>query len=449
MSQLSASLRVLLHELQNGLELASPAWNYVGIVLLIACSAFFSGTEIAYASANRLRLRARAESGERAAALAFRLYEGYDNALISILVGNNLVNMASSSIATVIAISLMGDEGAWVATVIMTVIILLFGEIMPKILAVETADRFAVRAAVPLRAFTILTFPLVWLVNRALKLLDPIWLKKLPESPAVTEDDLESILDTVEDEGVLDEDRCDLLQSALDFDDVLAYEIITPRVDMTSIDIDDDMDETLRTALDSPYSRIPVYEDTVDHIIGILHLNHLFKEMADTDDWKGIDIRRLMMPVYFVHKTMPLPDVLKTMKRHQCHMVIVTDEYGGTMGLVTMEDVLEQLVGDIWDESDEVVDEFVQLAPDLFEADGDMRIYDFFEELDIDDRDFDDDNATLGGWAIEMLGRYPRLYDSFVYKNLTITVKRIKNLRVTRLLVRVHPLPEGEEEESF
>ena len=153
------------------------------------------------------------------------------------------------------------------------------------------------------------------------------------------------------------------------------------------------------------------------------------------------------MPVNFVHKTMPLDDVLAVMKTRQCHMVIVTDEYGGTMGCLTMEDVLEQLVGDIWDESDEIVDEFVQTGEDSYEADGNMRIYDFFEELDIDDRDFDDDNATLGGWAIEMLGDYPKVGDSFNYKNLTITVKKLQNLRVTRLAVQVRPLPPEEEEE--
>ena len=164
-------------------------------------------------------------------------------------------------------------------------------------------------------------------------------------------------------------------------------------------------------------------------------------------DRPQFDLRSILMPVNFVHKTMPLDDVLAVMKTRQCHMVIVTDEYGGTMGCLTMEDVLEQLVGDIWDESDEIVDEFVQTGDDSYEADGNMRIYDFFEELDIDDRDFDDDNATLGGWAIEMLGDYPKVGDSFDYKNLTITVKKLQNLRVTRLAVQVRPLPPEEEEE--
>lgn len=421
--------------------------SVVQIAALILLSGFFSSAEIAFASANRLRLKSAAASGGLADRLAFSLYEGYDRLLVSILIGDNLVNIAASSVATVIAISLLGDDGALVATAVMTVLILLFGEIVPKIVAVQAPDRFAKVFALPLSVFSTLLFPFVFVIQQLLKLVDRLWADRLPDGPSVTEDDLESIIDTVEDEGVIDEDRADLIQSALDFDDVLAYEIITPRVDMLAIDIDDSFDETLELVLNSPYTRIPVYEDTVDNIIGILHLNHLFKELAGEKRIEDIELRKLMMPVAFVHKTMALPDVLKVMRRRRCHMVIVTDEYGGTMGLLTMEDVLEQLVGDIWDESDEVVPEFVELGPDLFEADGDMRIEDFFDELDIDDRDFDDDNATVGGWAVEMLGDYPKVGDSFDYKNLTVTVKEQQNLRVTRVSIQVRPLPELEDDE--
>ncbi|MCI6966513.1 hemolysin family protein [bacterium] len=418
--------------------------SYLLIVLLIAFSAFFSGSEISYSSLNALRMKNAAESGGLAAKAAYWIYQAYDSALVTILIGNNLVNIASSSVATLIAVSLLGDEGAWAATAVMTVLILTFGEIIPKIIAVQLPEGFAKLVALPLRVMMFITKPIVWVFNKLLMLLDRVWARFGESGPTVTEDDLETILETVEDEGVIDEDRAELLQSALDFGDVLAYEIITPRVDMLAIDIEDDWEEVLKTAYDSPYSRIPVYEDTIDNIIGILHLNHFFKELVEQPQF---DLRSILMPVNFVHKTMPLDDVLTVMKKRQCHMVIVTDEYGGTMGCLTMEDVLEQLVGDIWDESDEIVDEFVQTGEDTYEADGDMRIYDFFEELDIDDRDFDDDNATLGGWAIEMLGDYPKVGDSFDYKNLTITVKKLQNLRVIRLAVQVHPLPPEEEEE--
>lgn len=416
------------------------------IVLLIALSAFFSGSEIAYSSANRLRLKNAAESGRLVDKLALSIYEAYDRTLITVLVCNNLVNIAASSLATVIAVALMGDDGAVIATIVMTVLILTFGEIMPKIVAMEASEQVAKIVAIPLKLMTVVTFPLVWCVEKLFFRMDRLWAAKLPEGPSVTEDDIDSILDTVEDEGVIDEDRCDLIQSAMDFDDVLAYEIITPRVDMTAVDIEDGFEEILKEVIDSPYSRIPVYEDSIDNIIGILHLNRLFKVLAGK---KGrsqeTDIARIMLPVNFVHKTMPLPDVLKVMKQKKCHMVVVTDEYGGTMGILTMEDVLEQLVGDIWDESDEVVPEFVELGENTYEADGDMRTEDLFEELDIDDRDFDDDNATLGGWAIEMLGGYPKVGDEFSYRNLTIKVKELKNLRVVRLIVHCEPVADEDE----
>ena len=220
----------------------ATAWDYIAIVIFIVFSAFFSGSEIAYASVNELRLKkaAEAENGNKLAKLAYSIYSNYDDALITILIGNNLVNIASSSVATVIAIDIMGDKGTWVATAIMTVIILTFGEIVPKIIAVQAAFSFTHIAAVPLKVLMIITFPIVWLIQRVLKVLDKLIIKKEDEEPAdaITEDDLETIIDTVEDEGVIDEDRAELLQSALDFDDVLAYEVITPRVDMVTIDIE-------------------------------------------------------------------------------------------------------------------------------------------------------------------------------------------------------------------
>lgn len=421
----------------------STVWPYLAIVGLLLLSAFFSGSEIAYAKANRLRLRAATEDGSKLAKVAYFIYQSYDNALITILIGNNLVNIAASSVATVIAVALMGDGGAWVATLIMTVLIITIGEIIPKIIATQVPEGFAKAVSVPLRVLMTLLFPLVWFLNFLLRGFDRMTKKKAGACPSVTEDDLETILDTVEDEGVIDEDRADLLQSALDFDEVLAYEILTPRVDMIAIDIDDDKDEILNTIFASPYSRIPIYRDTIDNIIGVLHLNRVFKALADGAE---INIGQMMMPTTFVHKTMALPDVLKMMKKRKSHLVIVTDEYGGTMGVLSMEDVLEQLVGDIWDESDEVDEEIVSLGGDRYDVDADMRIEDFFDELDLDDRDFDDDNTTLGGWAIEQLGRYPRVGDRFEYRNLTITVKKRKKLRVMRLLVQVHPLPDEPEE---
>ena len=420
--------------------------RYLSLVVLVLLSAYFSASEIAFASANERRLKAAAEDGKKLSQrLAYKIYNNYERALATILIGNNLVNIGASSIAAIIFIRWMGEGGlsSWTSTIVMTVIILIFGEIMPKNIAKKIAEPFCTATSIVLYILTIITRPLVWLTEGIVWLVSRLWVKNTKKGPSVTEDDLETIIETVEDEGVLDEDRADLVQSALDFDDVLAYEIITPRVDLVAIDIDDPMDEIMKVIQTSPFSRIPVYEDTIDNIIGILHLNQCLKLLAAG---QTPDLRKMLMPVYFVHKTTPLDDVLRGMRTQNRHMAVVTDEYGGVMGILTMEDVLEQLVGDIWDESDVIENECVELSENLYEVAGEMRILDFFDEIDLDDRDFDDANTTMGGWIVELLGHYPKIGDSVQYKNLRLTVRKIHKRRVERILVK--RLPEEKQPEE-
>ena len=421
--------------------------DLIRVLVILACiffSAVFSGAEIAFNSLNESRMRHEAENGNRFKKQVLRFYERYDSGLIAILLGNNLVNIGSSSIAAAVAISLLGENGAWLATAVMTVLIITFGEILPKIIASENPHRFAEIVAYPLSWLRTVLYPLVWVLQRLLTRLSGVW-KDNTSDDTITEDDLETILDTVEDEGVVDEDVADLLQSAFDFDEVLAYEVITPRVDMVAIDLDDPYEKQLRVALASPYTRLPVYRETPDHIVGVLHLNRFYKALVNEPT---VSIRKIMMPPVFVHKTTPLPDVLNMMRKKKNHLVIVTDEYGGTMGILTMEDVLEQLVGEIWDESDVIEEEFVEVGPNRYEVDGDMRLTDFLDEFDKEEEDLDDDNATVGGWAVEMVGGYPKRRDSFRYENLTITILKKERMRVLRLLVEVDPEWEETEEED-
>lgn len=418
--------------------------RFLLIAVCIFLSAMFSGSEIAYNSLSEFKLKHLAEQGDKRAKKALYFYNHYEYGLIAILLGNNFVNIGSSSLAAAIAILLLGENGAWLATVIMTVLIIVFGEILPKIIAAEKPDRFAVIVAYPLTAFSIAVYPVVWLFKRLMDALSLNWETKKSRD-SLTEDDLEMILDTVEDEGVVDEDVAELLQSAFDFDDVLAYEVITPRVDMVGLDLDDPYEKQIKIALASPYTRLPVYRETPDHIVGILHLNHLYKAMVQ---YPYVNIRKLMMPAVYVHKTTPLPDVLNTMRKKKSHMVVVTDEYGGTMGILTMEDVLEQIVGDIWDESDVIEQEMIQVAPNRFEVDGDMRLIDFLDEFDKEEEDLDDDNTTVGGWVVEMVGGYPKRLDSFVYENLTITILKKERMRVLRVLVEVNPNWEDSDDEE-
>lgn len=422
-----------------------PEWvRCILIVLCILLSAMFSGSEIAFTTLNEVKMQKCMEENCKGTKAALRFHRNFNNGLIAILIGNNLVNIGSSSIATALAISLMGEGGAWVATGIMTVLIITFGEILPKILAAERPEGFACLTAAPLQILSVLLFPLVWVLRKLLDLLSRIW-KNSASDDIITEDDMETILDTVEDEGVVDEDVAELLQSAFDFDEVLAYEVITPRVDMIAIDLDDPREEVLKTAFASPYTRIPVYRDTTDHICGILHLNRLYKTLVHDPD---AEIEPLLMEPTFVHKTMALPDVLNLMRKRKSHLVIVTDEYGGTMGILTMEDVLEQLVGEIWDETDTIEEEFVEIGEHCYEADGDMRLKDFLDEFDKEDEDEEDDNATVGGWAVERIGGYPKLYESFVFEDLTVTIIKKDRLRVLRVKVEVDPRWEHKDEDE-
>lgn len=419
---------------------------YISIVILIALSAFFSGSEIAFSSLSELYIRHLDHEPRHARdRLTVLLSNRWDETLVTILVGNNLVNVGASSVATVIAVHLMGEDGAWVAAAIMTVLILIFGEILPKILAARYAKGAAGLAAFPLRVLQIFFTPLVWCVTKLLSAISRLW--KTQEDPeAVTEDDLETILETAEDEGVVDEDTADLLQSALDFEDVLVWEILTPRVDLFALDLDDPpekLDAALRTA---GHSRIPVYRGTVDNITGILQLDRYLRLKISGSPQP---LLRAILPATFIHKTTPISEALKVMQRKSVHMLVVTDEYGGTMGVVTMEDVLEQLVGDIWDEAEVVHEEFREISENLYEADGDMRLEDFFDELDVkEDALEEEDNATVGGWVIQMLGGYPAMGDTFTFRNLIVTVKKLSKHRVLSVVVRVSPGGETEDEED-
>ena len=423
----------------------NDALSYLSIALLLALSAFFSATEIAFASVNQVRLKSmQKQKKSLAVSLALKISENYDETLGAILVGNNLANTASSSIATLIVIGALGENYAWVATAVMTLLVLTFGEIIPKVVAKQNPELFAKTVSVPVYGLSVVLKPITMIILLVIKLTSKLWKGSIADADAVSEDDFENIIDIVEDEGVLDEEQCDLLQNALDFDDVLAYEIITPRVDMDAIDIRDPYEKNIEKLLETTYSRIPVFEDTPDNIIGILHMNRFYKSYVED---RKVGIRGLLLPVTFVHKTMPLPDVLEKMKEKKTHMVVVLDEYGGTMGILTMEDVLEQLVGEIWDETDDIEREFICIDDTHFEAVGDMRIDDFFDEfdIDIDDEEYDTDNTTVGGWVVSMLDGEAHEGDSFKFENLKITVGEVDGYRVER--VYVEKLPEEEDGE--
>ncbi|MCQ2353518.1 MAG: hemolysin family protein [Clostridia bacterium] len=430
---------------------------YIAIIfLMLVLSAFFSGSEISFNAANKMRLHHAAEEGKKTAKIAYSISEHFTTALSAILIGNNLANIAASTCATTLFIQLfthlsgkdnLAGVASTVSTIVMTLIVLIFGEICPKILCKQNADKVVRWVAIPVRVLTIVLFPAVIIVMGLLWLLRKLWGKDSDGSaPDVTEDELSSIIDTVEEEGVIDEDQSELLQSSLEFHETTIEEVMTPRIDLVTIDIDDDPENIRNIIEGSTFSRIPVYSDSIDNIIGVLYLNHYFKEAVDNNK---VDLRSLLIKPCFLHKTMKLPAALKHLRDRQTHIAIVIDEFGGTMGVVTIEDILEEIVGDIWDESDEIVPSMTEIAPNKYEVIGEMNIDDFFYELDYEPKDFECEYSTVGGWAIENLNSDPHVGDIFKYDFLTVLVSEMEDdVRVTKLTVTVGERPQEDEEEE-
>ena len=425
---------------------------YILIVFLLMGSAFFSGTEIAYTSLSKLKMKRDSENPSTAQKLVNFIYNHYDYALSTVLVGNNLVNIAATSVATVIAVKLAASMGgkitdetaSTIVTMIMTVLILIVGEITPKMIARRISEQIAKFAAWPLMVLMVLFFPVVWLTSCIVNLFSLLW-KREEQPVTITEEELENLLDTAEDEGVIDESETELLQSALEFTDLDAADILTPRIDVVGFEIHDSMDLILKTITETQFSRFPVYERTVDHVVGILYVKHLLKELVDNPNVQLNDL--LLEPVY-IPRTMKLHDIMDQFRTHQTHMVIVADEYGGIMGVVTMEDVLEQLVGDIWDENDDIVSDWQSLGKHRWECSGDMHLTEFFDNLDLDEDQIETDCTTVGGWATENIGAMPVTFDSFDYLQYTILVKHVdENHRITRLLILEHTYKIPDEDE--
>ncbi len=414
-----------------------------GILLSIILSAFFSGSEMAFSSCNKVRLENESKEGKKGAKRALKRAENYDDTLSTILIGNNLVNIAASSLTTVFIILAFGNDSLnWLGTIIVTVLIIIFGETVPKIICKRKATSKAVSYSGPISFFRILfmpvTFPVVKLVSLLTK---PVKESEKEDPEEESQAELQQIIETAEDEGVLDPERTELVSAAIDFSDVSADEVMTARVDVEAIDIDEDRDELVRFAIESGHSRMPVYEGSIDHIIGVVHLNRLLKALSED---VNADIRPLMNEPLFIYRTMKLPQVLDTLKKARQHLAVVVDEYSGTLGVITMEDVLEEIVGDIWDETDEVEEEVVERPDGVFEIDGDMNTDDFFELIGRDPEDFEFESGTVGGLIIEKNGDFPAVGDTVEFEGLfRAKVLEMEGLRVVKVLVT----PEKSEEE--
>lgn len=400
------------------------------IALLIMMSAFFSCVETAFSCANKIRLKTYADNGNKRAKTALWVCDNYDKVLTAILIGNNVVNLGCSSIATVLCMNLFHNYGAAIATGATTLLVLTFGEVIPKCFGKEVSDSIAMYTGGFLKCMTYLLTPFVYFfigIKSAVMKLAKI--KK--NSPSVTENELKYIIESIEEEGILEEQESEMVQSALDFDEKTALEILTPRVDVVLIDAKDDTKTIHDIILSERYSRIPVYEDNIDNIIGILHTRDFLEELSNG---KTPDIKSLVTDVHFIYKSRKLSDILSDFKQKQLHIAIVTDEYGGMLGIVTMEDLLEELVGEIWDEDEEEERTYSKLKDGRYIISGDMDLSDLFDIFEINEDD-EIESVSVGGFIVEQLGTIPKINESIRYKNLIITVKRIKNNRILSAFV--------------
>ena len=417
-------------------------FSYILLVILIALSAFFSASETAYTTVNKIRLQNYVDAGSKKAKTALFIAENYDRTLTTILIGNNIVNIGASSIATLLFVKLFGPSGAAISTAVMTILILIFGEVLPKSFAKESSEKFALAFSRPLRILMTVFWPVVFLFIQLKKVAKHISPIKEEETPTVTEQELKFIVESIEDEGVLEKQESELVQHALEFDEKTVQEVLTPRVDMTTLDIEDDLQTNIGLVLTERFSRIPVCRGTSDRIIGILHTKDLLEALVRGD---AIDLASMVQPAFFVYKTKKLSSLLADFKRNKTHVAIVTDDYGGTVGMVTMEDLLEELVGDIWDEDEEIIQDFVQIDSQHFLISGDLTIRDLFDQLDLPFSNLESNHTSCGGWALEALGHIPQAGEAFQFKNMTLTIQEMDDQRVKKLSVYLAPQPEEEE----
>lgn len=402
----------------------------ISLVIIIGCiimSAYFSATETAFSSLNRIRIKNMAEKGNKRAGLVLKLSENYDGLLSTILIGNNIVNIASASLATVIFVKLLGDEaGASISTVVTTIVVLIFGEVSPKSIAKESPEQFAMFSAPFLNAFMVLLTPANYLFKQWKKLLS--LLIRTSGDSGITEEELLAIVEEAKQDGGIDEQEGSLIKSAIEFTELEAMDIATPRVDVTGIPVDADREEIAAVFGETGYSRLPVYKDKIDDIIGIIYQKDFYNQV-----YRGVcDVEAIVRPALYVAKSKKINVLLKELQKNKMHIAVVIDEFGGTMGIVTLEDILEELVGEIWDEHDVVVQEIKKISDQEYLVLGNTSVEKLFEELSAEE---EFESFTVSGWVMELAERIPEEGDVLYYENMTITVMKMKDRRVEQVRI--------------
>ena len=408
------------------------------LVALVALSAYFSATETAFTSLNRIRLKTRADDGDKRAARTLALAADFDRLLSTLLIGNNIVNNVATTIGAVLFIQLIGPgKGPAVSATVLTVVILIFGEVTPKSLAKERPEAWAIVATPLLRVMAVLLTPVNFLFTQWKKLLRV--LLRHQDDDGITEEELMGMVDQAETEGRLDQHESDLIRNAIEFNDMEVSEILTPRVDLEALADTATMEEAAAMYADSGFSRLPIYHDSIDNIIGVLHEKDFYAAYC-----RGVKrLSELKSSVLYTTETARISDLLRQLQQNKVHMAVVVDEYGGTQGIVTMEDIMEELVGEIWDEHDEVVEEFRKQSDGSYLVACSADLDDLYDLFDMKPSE-EYDASTVSGWVMEEIGRVPDVGDRFQADGLDVCVTRVEHRRVME--IRVRPLPPEKEE---
>lgn len=410
------------------------------LIVLVFLSGYFSATETAFSALNRIRLKNLANSGNKRAKLTYALSERYDELLSTILVGNNLVNIASTAIATVLFTRAMGEGmGPTVSTVVMTVVVLIFGEVSPKSLAKENAERFAMLSAPIIRVLMVVLKPVNFFFTQLKKGLNKLF--RPSSSQSVTDSELLTIVEEAEQQGGIDQEESEMLRNVIEFDDIEAIDIMTPRVDVEAVSRDASHEEIAALFRETGYSRLPVYEESIDSIVGVILEKNFYAAVQNTDQ----SIDSILKPVEFIPPSMKISALLRLLQQNKQHMAVIVDEFGGTEGIVTLEDVIEELVGEIWDEHDEIEQQgFLKLGEDLHRVNGSDDLDDLLEFYHLT---CDSEASTINGWVTEQLDRIPAEGDSFEYEGLRFTVEKVEGNRAEEITVFGKPLEAEEEDE--
>ena len=412
----------------------------VALVILVAFSAFFSASETAFSSLNQIRLKSRAEDGDTSAARVLAMSEKYDKLLSTILIGNNIVNIAAASIGTILFTQMLGAErGATMSTIVLTIIVLIFGEVTPKSLAKEMPEKVATAVSPFLVLLMALMTPLTWLFTQWKKLLGHF--VHSGEADTITEGELMTMVSEAENDGELTDRESELIRSAIEFDDVEVEEILTPRVDVVAVEDDIPLEELAQTFAESGYSRLPVYHGTIDNIIGVVHEKDFYIARLK----KATKIDDLVVPTLYTTGSTQISQLLRTLREQHHHLAVVVDEYGGTEGIITLEDILEELVGEIWDEHDEVTEDFRKQSDGSWLVSGSASVDDLYEELDLPEEE-DIDSNTVNGLVQEKTCHLPKVGDRFTLGEYDGVVTRTAKRRVTE--VRLTPAAPAEDAEK-